>query len=230
MKEYRDLLFDADETLFDFQSSERLAFFASAERMGRRLTEAAYRCYKEINGALWQAYELGTIGREEIQSRRFSELLEALGDGASDGAAWNRAYEEELGRTAILFEDSESSVCRLAQHFRLSVITNGLVAVQKSRMARSSIGQYFDRIFISGEIGYAKPDVRFFDAVSAAYPDFDRARAVVIGDSLTGDMEGARRFGVDCIFVDRRSSHPEGCPFALARIADLGSLESLLLG
>lgn len=228
-KVYHDLLFDADETLFDFAACEEQAFFRSAEKMGVLVDRDIYRLYSSINDRLWKAHERGEIGREDILRRRYAELLNALGRDPRDGSRWNGVYEQELAQSAILFDDTVAVCTALSKKYRLSIVTNGLVHVQKSRMERSGIGGLFAGVFISGEIGYAKPDIRFFEAVERLLPDFDRKKALLIGDSLTGDMEGARRAGIDCILMDRRGLHPKGCPFALGRVSDLDTLCRRLL-
>lgn len=228
-KAYHDLLFDADETLFDFAACEERAFYRSAEQMKVPVDGEIYRLYSSINGDLWKAHERGEVSRDDIQKRRYTELLTALGRDPRDGDLWNAAYERELARSAILFDDTEEVCKALAGKYRMFIVTNGLVHVQKGRMALSGIGGLFADVFISGEIGYSKPDIRFFEAVERLIPDFDSEKTLLIGDSLTGDMEGARRAGIDCILVDRRNLHPEGCPFALGRVCDLRTLSGLLL-
>lgn len=226
MGKYADLLFDADETLFDFAACEERAFFSSAKSMNIAVDGAAYRMYSEINDALWKAHERQEITREDILRLRYTRLLEAMGLDRAPGVEWNRRYEIALSQTAILFPDTKAVCTRLAQKFRLSVITNGLSHVQRGRMALSGIADLFgDRLFISGEIGYPKPDLRFFEGVSSRLPDMDRTRALVIGDSPTGDLEGARRAGIDAILIDRRELHPGGDVRAIARICNLEELE-----
>jgi 2-haloacid dehalogenase len=61
--------------------------------------------------------------------------------------------------------------------------------------------------FISEEMGCAKPEKRFFDLVAAAIPDFDPASAIVIGDSLSSDIQGGINAGLDTCWYN-----PHGKP------------------
>lgn len=229
MNKYRDLLFDADETLFDFAACEERAFYESAKTLNIPVNPQIREIYAATNDALWKAHERGEISREDILRRRFTELLEKIGRDPAPGVTWNQCYENALSRTSILFDDTLSVCTALAEGYRLSIITNGLAHVQRGRMGISGIAHLFgERIFISGEIGYTKPDVRFFERVADALENFDPTRALVIGDSLTGDIEGAARAGIDAVLIDRRNLHPGGDPRTIARIGNLRELEILL--
>ncbi len=229
MNKYRDLLFDADETLFDFAACEESAFYESAKELNIPVDPQIHRLYSAVNDSLWKAHERGEITREDIMRRRFTELLEKIGSDTALGVTWNKGYESALSRKAYLFDDTVSVCTELSGEYRLSIITNGLAHVQRGRMSISGIADLFgDRIFISGEIGYAKPDVRFFERVADALEGFDPKRALVIGDSLTGDIEGAARAGIDSILIDRRNLHPNGDSRTLMRIRNLRELAEYL--
>ncbi|MBO4356029.1 MAG: YjjG family noncanonical pyrimidine nucleotidase [Clostridia bacterium] len=224
MKNYKDILIDADDTIFDFGKCERNAFFLSARKMGIEVSENVYSKYSEINKSLWKAHERKEITREEIQSKRYTELLRFLGKDDREGENWNRYYVEELANQAALFEESETACRELAKHFRLSVITNGIDFVQHNRINMISFKEVFSYVFISGEIGYTKPDVRFFETAAAIIPCFEKDKAVVVGDSVTSDIAGANNFGVDAILIDREDKHGEQDLQIIARLKDLNEL------
>lgn len=228
-KKYRDLLLDADETLFDFSACEKKAFFESAESLQFPADEELYAKYTLINDRLWKAHERGEIEREEILKHRYADLLESVGRDPKDGIRWNLAYEEALSHQAILFDDTASACEKLAKSYRLSIITNGLAHVQHGRISKSGIADYFSEIFISEEIGYSKPSIHFFEAVEKALPDFEKNYALVIGDSLTGDIEGANRFGMDCVLMDRKNQQEDQSDRYLYRVTSMESLVQFLL-
>ena len=97
MKHYRYLLFDADETLFDFPQSERLAIARTLEEHGIPCGEETISLYSRINHALWQRFNLGEIPREQIRRERFSRLLESLGYDPSPGPELDQYYANTLG-------------------------------------------------------------------------------------------------------------------------------------
>ena len=86
--------------------------------------------------------------------------------------------------------------------YRLYLVTNGTTCVQKGRIASAGIAKYFEEIFISEEIGYDKPSARFFEYCFSRIPDFSRDRAVIVGDSLTSDIQGGINAGIRTIWFN----------------------------
>ncbi len=215
MKKYKDLLFDADNTVFDFSACEKKSFFESAKRIGIKADDDAYKHYTVFNSMLWEMLERGEIDSDGVQHNRYFKTLEYMGLETELADVWNAEYEEGLAESAILYDDSAECLEKLSKKFRLSMITNGLERVQKSRYQIANLGRYFEnRLFISGEIGYSKPDKRFFDFVENSLDGFEKTSALVIGDSLTADIAGAINSGLDAVFIDRNHKFnyvPEGC-------------------
>lgn len=198
---YTYLLFDADNTLFDFHAGEAVAFHKALADFGFCATDRDYALYSAINASLWKRLEKGEITKDEIFATRFARFLKETNRRA-DGMALNASYKAHLAEQAILFPNAEALLQALqARGFRLFLITNGDKTVQNTRLAISGLGRYFEKIFISEEIGAAKPDTRFFDAVANAVEGFEKEKALVIGDSETSDILGANRYGIDACHV-----------------------------
>jgi FMN phosphatase YigB (HAD superfamily) len=90
------------------------------------------------------------------------------------------------------------------------IVTNGQKDVQKGRLFPSPIFKYFDRCFISEDIGYEKPSVKYFEKVISKIPEYDSAKAIIIGDSLTSDMQGGINIGIDtCWFNPHEKEKPQ---------------------
>lgn len=201
---------DADDTVFDFHKAERQAFNAMTAQMGLRCDDALYARYSEINSAYWRMLERGEITKPALLEARFARWLKESGQRA-DSAEMNRCYMEKLSTFAFLFDDSEQALETLSAYCRIYIITNGTASVQRGRFSRSSAMRYIDDFFISGEIGYEKPDRRYFEAVIAGIPDFDASSTLVAGDSPTSDLAGAIGMGLDCCYVNRRAKAlPDG--------------------
>ncbi len=227
MARYKTLLLDADDTIFDFLAAERIAFFEMAERMGIPADDEMHAVYSTINDRHWKALERGELTREQVLVGRYACLAEHFGL-QMDPAEMNLCYLQALSRQAILFDDSMDAVRELAEEHRIYIVTNGNAMVQRGRFSKSPVMQYVDGYFISGEIGFEKPDVRYFDAVFAAIPDFDLATTLLAGDSATGDLRGAINAGIDSCYVDRRGKPlPEGIR-PTYRVPDLAGLMKLL--
>lgn len=194
------LLFDADETLFDFTRSMRGALRAALTRFGLPCDAGTLGLYAAVNRAHWDRYERGEITKAELRHGRFAVFLAELrartGAAAPCGAdELDSAYLEELARRPYLIEGARELCGELHGHYRMAIVTNGVSAMQRARIERSSIAGLFEHVFVSEELGAQKPEPAFFDAVFRAYPDLPRARALVIGDSLTADIAGGVRAG-----------------------------------
>lgn len=221
---YRFLLFDADNTLFDFTSGEKNAFCTALSAFGCADPAAVYPLYHAINDSLWKRYEKGEIEKARIFSDRFVLLSEKCGIDLP-GDAVNAAYKKALSEQAILVEGAEALLSDLsAAGYRLFLITNGDAAVQTSRLSKSPLKPFFEKVFISEVLGYAKPSPLFFDAAAAAIPGFDRKKALVIGDSETSDIRGANNAGIDCCHIafDKKPISP-----AVHADYQIGRLEEL---
>ena len=202
MARYRILLFDADNTLFDFDRCEEEAFLLTVRTEGLTGGEALYKRYSSINADLWKRYERGEIGLDFLKIERFRLLLLSAGreneDVLSEKAAHLRdVYAEALANQAFLIPDAEELCRALCRDYALYIVTNGISRIQRGRFAKSGLEPYFRGMFVSEEIGAKKPEKRYFDAVFEALGEPEKAEVLVIGDSLTSDADGALGYGVD---------------------------------
>ena len=218
---YTYLLFDADNTLFDFHAGEKIAFQNALADFGFAETPKDYPLYSAINDSLWKELEKGNITKDGIFATRFVRFLEETNRHA-DGSALNACYKAHLAEQAILFPNAEELLQTLKiRGFRLFLITNGDKTVQNTRLMKSGLVQYFEKVFISEEIGAAKPDTRFFDAVANAIDGFDKEKALVIGDSESSDILGANRYGLDACHVNLNSPPLSPAVFAKYTVDNL---------
>lgn len=212
MQKYRYLLLDADDTLFDFQRAEREAFRLTCEASGVEYTEALCGAYSRINDALWKKLEVGGITLTELKTERYRQLLEGIlypAEGLCAKAEEMRdEYVRFLGEQSDLLPGVAEACRRLSERYELYIITNGVSQVQRRRFSRSPLMAWVKGLFISEEIGAAKPQAAYFDFVLAAVGDPDRSRYLVVGDSLTSDMRGAAESGLASCFVNWRRLTP----------------------
>lgn len=207
MKQYRALFLDMDGTFLDFHAAEHQAFYRAFALTGEQPTERTYRLYSAVNDSLWKAFERGEIKKDEIRSGRYGILLEKLGIEA-DSDAIEKAYETFLGEGHELIPHAKEVLEYLSERYPLYTVTNGFAAVQRNRLALAGIGQYMARYFISEEIGFQKPRKEFFDVCFAQIGGNIKPEDVLlIGDSLTSDILGAKNAGIDSCWFN-----PDGLP------------------
>jgi len=205
-----NLLFDADDTLFDFSQASDHAFRILCARQGIPDTPEVRRCYESINRALWDAFDRGAISKEYVVVERFVRFLRAL-DLDRDPAACNETYLAALGSGVYPMPHAQE-VCRiLSRTHRLYLVTNAMASVQRSRLRGSVFAPYITEAFISEEAGASKPSAAYFRYVLSRIPDASARNALVIGDSPATDLLGANNAGLPCCWYNRAGlPRPEG--------------------
>lgn len=191
----KTVFLDLDDTLFDFHRSESEAISLTLSHFGIEPTEAVKKRYSQINRSMWEQLELGNMTREEILVRRFELLFAELGVDVC-GMDARRTYEWELGSSYFYIDGAQELLSELSAKYDLYLMSNGTAAVQDRRIAASGIAKYFKGLFISEKIGYNKPSREFFERCFAKIPDFDRESAIIIGDSLSSDIQGGINAGI----------------------------------
>lgn len=195
-----NFLLDADETVLDFIRSSKQSFQAAMDELGETQAAERYDDFKVINDGLWREYERGEICKKDLMTARFSRFFARLHSGA-DAIEANRLYFTKLCRTGYLLSGASEFMQELKQRGRLYLITNGTPAAQYGRLESLGLTGFFDGVFVSDEIGYAKPDVHFFEFVLAA-AGVKKQDCLVIGDSLTSDIKGANASGIESIWYN----------------------------
>ena len=234
MGRYRILLFDADNTLFDFSRCEEEAFRETARAGGFPCTESLYERYSAINDGLWKRLERREIALDFLKLERFRLLLLSMGEPEGDGTAERAAflrdvYIASLGEQAILIPGAEELCRRLAPAYEMYIVTNGISRIQRSRFAKSGLAPYFRAMFVSEEIGVQKPDRGYFDAVFDALDHPPKPEVLMIGDSLTSDADGAIGYGLDFCRFNPKGLADEGRAITYT-VKKLSEIEDILGG
>ncbi len=205
MKAYRYILLDADNTLFDFNRAEETAFYAAFSALGLFADADTYARYHEINDELWRMLERKEITRERLKSRRFELLFaEINGEHTISPEEISSVYFELLGEQKCLL-DGAIAVCReLNEKYPLYIITNGTYVTQCARFSGSGLEPYIRKMYVSEKIGVEKPSELYFSHVIKDIGDPDVSRYLVVGDSLTSDIDGAIGMGMDCVWLDHK--------------------------
>jgi 2-haloacid dehalogenase len=195
-KHYPWLFFDADGTLFDYNRAEATAFRKAFDSLPFPFEESYLDTYQKINRDLWQALERHEITPAVLRLRRFELLLETLQlSGSADDLSV--AYVEQLGYCTDLIDGAYEVLQTLSRSSHIAIVTNGLEAVQRSRLTHSTIHPFITELIISEEVGAAKPHPAFFDAAFARTGNPSKSDVLIIGDSLTSDIQGGINYGID---------------------------------
>ena len=195
------LFLDLDDTILDFHKAERIALSKTIRQFGVEPTEEVLHRYHLINKWHWEQLEQGKLTREEVLQNRFGVLFSELGVMA-DKEACARAYEKNLSIGHFFLPGAEEAVARLSQKYRLFLASNGTASVQHGRMTSANLYRFFEKVFVSQEIGHNKPSKAYFDGCFAQIPGFDKAKAIIVGDSLFSDIRGGINAGIATCWVN----------------------------
>jgi YjjG family noncanonical pyrimidine nucleotidase len=200
---YQWLLFDADDTLFDFPAAEAKALGWTFEEAGLDFLPEYLPIYHKYNRQVWQEVEQGVIKLVELRTKRFNLFFDELRI-TTDPALFSPLYLKNLARGSDLLPGAEETLRQASRDHHIALVTNGLADVQRPRLLASAIHPYIEKIFISEELGAAKPEAAFFDLVFAEIGQPPRNEVLIIGDSLTSDMRGGLEYGLDTCWFNPR--------------------------
>lgn len=220
------LFLDLDDTILDFHKAERVALSGTIREFGVEPTEEILNLYHEINKWHWEQLELGKLTRAEVLVNRFGVLFERLG-AEVDASACAKVYEKNLSTGHWFLPGAEEAVDALSKKYRLFLASNGTAVVQKGRMTSANLYRFFEKVFVSQEIGHNKPSKAYFDACFSQIPGFDREKAMIVGDSLSSDIRGGINAGIGTVWVNP-GHKPCGDIRPDYEIEGLSQLEALL--
>lgn len=218
---------DLDDTLLDFHKGERTALASALRQVGIVPTAEILERYSVINAQQWQLLEQGLLTREEVLVRRFDLLFEELGVTCSSQHVRD-LYEGLLRQQHDFLPGGRELLETLSPHYDLYIASNGTAAVQDQRLADAGILPYCKDVFISQRLGAVKPQREFFEACFARIPGFSLEEAIIIGDSLTSDIQGGLNAGLHtCWFNPHgRTAPPDVQPEY--QVQALGEIPGLL--
>lgn len=221
------LFLDLDNTILDFTKAEGIAIRKTMEDYGAAPTDENAARYSAVNDRHWKALERGELTREQVVVGRFAVFFGELGIRV-DAAAVAKTYETHLSQGHWFLPGAEETVKqKLFGKYKLYLASNGTAVVQKGRMTSADLYPYFEKSFVSEELGFNKPSRAYFDAAFALIPGFDPDKCLMVGDSLTSDILGGKNAGMRTVWVN---AHGKTAPaelkpdYEIRLLADLPAL------
>lgn len=224
---YEWLLFDADNTLWDFSAAEASALERTLTKCDIEWSEEVLGHYQLINHRAWSDYEAGILPKEQLRTVRFSRLLEQyrLDHPAEELSLDYRTY---LGESTHMVEGARELLDSLVGKYKMALVTNGLTEVQRPRLVNTDLAKYFEFIVISDEIGVAKPSATFFDHAYRQMDEVDKGRVLMIGDNPNADIAGALNYGFDACWFRRPGVADRTSLGETYRIRDISHLATIV--
>lgn len=226
---YKILLFDLDDTIFDFKAAEVEAITKVLQFYGFPGTPELIDRYSTINLKLWEQLERKEILIDDVLHSRFELFFKTLGM-AVNGPQTEAIFRQTINGHASLIFGAAKLLSRVKPQYGIYAISNGLYKTQLARLQKAGITDLFDGLFISETVGINKPDPRFFQYVAQNIPGFNRDLALVIGDSLSSDIQGGINAGIDTCWFNRQfANRPEAAsPLPTYEIHRLEELDLIL--
>ena len=229
-KRYTWLLFDADNTLWDFSAAEASALERTLRRRDIAWSDEVLAEYRVINHKAWSDYEAGSLPKSQLRTIRFKRLLERYRlDHPAEELSLD--YRTFLGESTHMLAGATELLRALRRKYRMGLVTNGLKEVQRPRLANTGIGEFFEFIVISDEIGVAKPHAGFFDHAYERMDGVPKDQVLMIGDNPNADIAGALAYGFDACWLRHpgAADRPKlGAQHVIRDIRELRSIPGLL--
>jgi 2-haloacid dehalogenase len=230
MKRYEYLLIDADGTFLDFGKTEDQALIGLMDHMKWEDRDLLKEIYSRVNREAWISYEKGNITSVEINDYRFMELYQNLPKKKQTPLSAKEMgdfYFEELKKGDFLIEGSKEFFEYLKNKYTLILATNGLAEVQRARLEKAGLTDYFQSMAISQELGLNKPKKEYFIKALEPY-NYNKNKVLMIGDSLPSDIGGANNFEIDSCWFNPGKWKNESPAIPTYEIHTLGEIQEIL--
>lgn len=218
----RYLLFDADQTIWDFNATEKIGLRIVFESSFLPFSEEMIDAYMVGNLLCWRDYEDGKLTLDELEVKRWRLFFDRI--GKTDGNAVEAAvlFKEALAHNGLLLPGAEDFLKSISGRPK-SLVTNGIAYIQRQRLKDTGCDRHFDNIFISSELGYHKPQKELFDCVLSSL-EKTKDECVMIGDSIHSDIEGALNAGIDSIYLNFDGKKSDKATWSVSSYDELRAL------
>lgn len=142
----------------------------------------------------------------------------------ADTAAFNRKYLYELAEGVNFMPHCAELLRVLHGRVKVFILTNGDTYAQERRIEKSGFAPYFDGVFISEQLGCKKPEKAFYDKVFALVGEEYRGCTLMVGDSLSSDMQGGRNASIPTCFYGKREKADARCDYVIEDLLELPPL------
>ena len=217
------IFIDIDDTILDYIPCCREAFEAAMPEHPE-----LFDLFFAISGRLFSEAKHGLHTIAEVMELYPAEFIARAGYPPEAVEPFKQAFRAAWGNTHTLVPGAKETLEALRDKgYRLFAASNSFGHLQRNRLAKAGVSTLFEDTFISMDIGYDKPDVRFFEHALRA-TGLQAEEVLMLGDSMTTDILGAKAVGMKTCFFNRRPQEPNNTQEADIEITDIRQLLNYL--
>lgn len=222
----KTILIDIDNTLLDFNESSKECIRQAFKEQKLPFDDNTFPVFKKINDGLWLKIEKGELDREGLHKIRFNLVLDALGL-KGDGPLIEKRFREILFDTAVAVDGAVDILKYLSEKYNVYAASNAIYLQQINRLTKTGMIGYLSDLFISEKLGVTKPTKEFFDAcIIGAKAKIEET--VMIGDSISADIVGAKEYGLKTIWYNHNNEPKENGKIADFIVDSLEEIKNIL--
>ena len=201
MKDIKAIFIDIDNTLIDFNRCALWSMQKAFEDKGLDFEASMFDTFRAVNDKLWLEIEKGRLTKEELYACRWNMIFAVLGI-RENGVEFENIFYSYLTESAEPVDGADDLLEYLSRKYIVCAASNASYDQQIKRLDSAGMSKYLDKIFISEKIEYSKPQAEFFRRCFEEIAPILPEQTVMIGDSLTADIEGGKCCGMKTCWYD----------------------------
>lgn len=218
------VFFDIDDTLLDYVPCCRQAFAYAMAQVDEQATDDRFRLFMDVSGRLFEEQKQGRYTVAQVMDLYPREFIARAGLGC-DVWAFTMAFRQGYSLSHVLTPGAYDTLQALHTRYRLFTASNSHLHIQRRRLELAGVLHFFRDTYVSDDIGYDKPDRRFY-AEALRRAGLPASEVLMVGDSVTTDVTAARAAGLHTCWYNPRGIVRPDVP--TPHITDLRQLLSVL--
>lgn len=221
------VLIDIDDTVLDFNKCAAWAMQIAMEENGLKYDSSMFPVFRRVNNGFWSRLEKNEITFEYLVANRFNAIFKDLGI-TFDGTIIESRFRELLHESTEEVDGARDLLVYLHEKYKIYAVSNALQAQQENRLKKDGLIKYFDGIYTSEMLGASKPSHAFFDAFFARVGDLKKDEVVLIGDSLSADISGGKKYGLMTCWFNGAGKDPSRGSFSDFTVTSLSAIKAFM--
>lgn len=207
MKQYKELIFDLDDTLSNDAENIKYAFRSILKQRGECFTEDKFKIFHQIDINYWKERAMGVIqdpysfpsNEEKATWNRAQRFIRYFHVSLEEAIQINNEYLKALKEHVVEIPGALYLIEQLYQKgYSIFIATNGPKEAAIEKVNKLKISPFLKDMFFAEDAGYMKPKKEFFNKMCIKFKIQDKSKALLIGDENAKDILGALQYELDC--------------------------------